>query len=164
MKKILFIIGASGAGKTTVARLVEKAHIPNLVVYYADAVKVPLLTGSAPEEMQKESTLWWVKDVRDTHLNNHNILLDIQSRPQFIQEACSLFGITDYEVILFDCSDEERKRRLIERKQPELANDDMANWARYLRKVSVESGYQIVDTTKGTPEENFVQLLGVMGK
>ncbi len=56
-------------------------------------------------------------------------------------------GITDYDVILLDCSDEERRRRLFDRGQKELADENMMNWAKYLRRESELRGYHIIDIT-----------------
>jgi hypothetical protein len=57
-------------------------------------------------------------------------------------------GNIKYTLILIDCDDRTRARRLLEdRQQPELVTDDMMNWARYLRLEAQAHGYEILDTS-----------------
>ncbi len=88
------------------------------------------------------------------------MILDGQTRPIFIEEACIENEIIAYEAILFDCSDEERTKRLVARGHSELANAQMMHWARYLRQQSQKRSYQIIDSTELTCEETLSQLLG----
>ncbi len=102
----------------------------------------------------------WVKKIKEEYLENNKVILDTQSRPSFIKEACEKNEILDYKIILIDCSDEERKRRLIdERKSPELANEQMMNWAKYLREKCVENNCNILDNTNLSKEETLIKLL-----
>ncbi len=71
-------------------------------------------------------------------------------------------GIKTYSVILLDCSDEERKRRLSDRGQKELADENMMDWARYLRSVCKEIKYQIIDNTILEPNATISQLLEII--
>ncbi|HEU5114906.1 MAG TPA: hypothetical protein VFT82_04030, partial [Candidatus Paceibacterota bacterium] len=118
MRKLFFLIGSSGSGKTTAARAVEKMEFLDLVVCYSDSMPVPsteemVKKFGSQEEWQRQNTIAWVKKIREEYLAEKDVLFDIQSRPLFIDEACGACGIRDYEVILFDCSDEERRRRLV---------------------------------------------------
>jgi hypothetical protein len=47
----------------------------------------------------------------------------------------------------------------IDRRQPELANADMMNWAAYLRREAIENGCEILDTSGRTPEESVAHLV-----
>lgn len=157
MKKLFFVIGASGSGKTTAATLLEK-QCSDMHVAYFDSIGVPSFEemvrqyGSA-EEWQRGKTIDWVTTLKNSVLQEKRVLLDGQTRPLFIQEACQQNGITNYTIILFDCSDDERKRRLNARGQPELYNADMVNWAAYLRTQAKQYGCQIIDTTMQSTEK-----------
>ncbi len=168
MKKLFFLIGSSGSGKTTAAKTIEGMNLSDLVVRYSDSIKVPsteemIEKHGSQEEWQRQNTIMWVKKIKESHLDKEDVLFDIQSRPAFIDEACTKNAISTYEVILFDCSDDERKHRLInERKQPELANNQMMDWARYLRERCIGKNHTILDNTNYTPEESLKKLMEIM--
>jgi hypothetical protein len=62
--------------------------------------------------------------------------------------------------ILVDCDDETRSRRLsVERKQPDLVNDNMMNWARYLRREAKASHCEILDTSTLSPEQCILFIM-----
>ena len=164
MNKTFFVIGASGSGKTTVIKALDKAGLPNFKTVYFDSIGVPSLEEmnvkyNGPEEWQRIKTAEWVKIIKETFILDTNVILDGQTRPIFIEEACIENDIIAYEVILFDCSDEERTKRLVSRGHPELANEQMMNWARYLRQESQKRAYQIIDNTDLTFEETLSQFL-----
>lgn len=112
-----------------------------------------------PEEWQKIKTAEWISQIREKFLPSTNILFDGQTRPTFIEKGCISENIASYKVILLDCSDEERKRRLLVRGQKELADEHMMNWARYLRKECEQRHYRIIDNTKLNEKETVSQLL-----
>lgn len=164
MNKILFVIGASGSGKTTVIKALDKASLPNFKTVYFDSIGVPSLEEmnakyNGPEEWQRIKTIEWVKTIKETLIPDTHVILDGQTRPIFIEEACIENEIIAYEAILFDCSDEERIKRLVARGHPELANEQMMNWARYLRQESQKRAYQIIDNTGLRFEETLSQFL-----
>jgi len=74
-----------------------------------------------------------------------NVLLDGQTRPSFITEACEINDVKSYKVILIDCSDGVRKARLQERGQPELADKQMMAWGRYLLRETRKIGGKIIN-------------------
>lgn len=170
MKKLFFLIGSSGSGKTTAAKSVEEMSLPGLAVCYSDSIKVPsteemIKEFGSQEEWQRQNTNTWVKKIKDTYLDNSNVIFDVQSRPSFIDEACANNGVTSYKIILFDCSDEERRRRLVGgRNQPELANEQMMDWARYLREWCVGENCVVIDNTSHIPEQSLRALLGFIGR
>jgi len=152
MKKIVFIIGASGSGKTTVAKELEKTSLSDFKIIYFDSIGVPSFDEmiekyQSPEEWQRVKTFEWVEIIKTQFISSTNVILDGQIRPEFIEAACTHFKIESYEIILFDCENAERTKRLVKRGHAELANEQMMNWASYLRRVSQEQGYPILDTT-----------------
>jgi hypothetical protein len=65
----------------------------------------------------------------------------------FIYEAIELSGIMDVQIILADCDDATRVARLTNyRMQPELADENMMGWARYLREEASGLRCEILDT------------------
>ena len=163
MNKLYFAIGASGAGKTAAIKGLEKRRMLNLQVCYFDSIGVP-----SPEEMIKEygsadewqrmKTIDWVRKIKTDYLPDRNVVLDGQTRPIFIEEACEKIGIDLYEIILFDCSDDIRKQRLVERGHPYLADKLMMNWAKYLREECISRGCKIIDTSNLSIDQGASRL------
>ncbi len=164
MNKIFFIIGASGSGKTTIVKALEKNSFLNYTIHYFDSIGVPSFEDmcslyKGPEEWQRIKTHEWVKQIKEKFLVHSSAILDGQTRPQFIEEACSQQEIPAYEIILLDCSDEKRRERLIKRGQAELADQSMMNWAQYLREQCQQKGYPIINNTQLTINETLNNLL-----
>ena len=80
-------------------------------------------------------------------------------RIAFIEEAIAAAEITTARIILVDCSDSVRTARLTQdRRQPDLANENMMGWARFLREEAIRGGYEILDTGS-TPFSSSVDQL-----
>jgi len=61
-------------------------------------------------------------------------------------DAAAAARITDYALILVDCDDAIRKRRLTtDRSSPDLANASMMNWAKSLRDEAKQMRCRILD-------------------
>jgi adenylate kinase family enzyme len=153
ISQVFFLIGASGSGKTTALKTVEKMKLPHIHARYFDSIGVPsvkemLKRYKTGEEWQRVKTIEWVYRIKKEKRPDEKIILDGQTRPSFIEEACGENGIDDYEIILFDCSDDARKKRLIERSQPELMTPDIRKWAEFLRQQCRARGCTIIDTSK----------------
>ena len=158
MHKLYFLIGASGAGKTTASSLLEN-RIKDIKFIYPDKeMTIPSkeemieLFGSV-ENWQKDQTTKRVKRIKDEFLNNQSVLIDTQSRFEFIKSACEENHIDNFKIILFDCEDSVRNQRLQERGQPHLINQDMNNWAKFLREDCKKNNCTIIDTTNLTINE-----------
>ncbi len=68
-------------------------------------------------------------------------------RIAFIQDALTTLG-ENARVLCVECDDATRSRRLIQdRLQPELADESIMGWSRYLHQEALEAGCQILDTT-----------------
>lgn len=157
--KIFFVIGASGSGKTTTLKLLEKAMPHHCRLIHFDSIGVPSFEemeteyGSI-EEWQRVKTFEWVEKLAKEELLKSHVVFDAQVRPSFISEACDAHGAA-YDVLLFDCFDEERKRRLVNRGHSELADDNMMNWAAFLRRECQQRNYKIINNTHITREQTF---------
>lgn len=163
MKKLIFILGASGSGKTTVVKKLEDKYPNEYYFAYFDQPRVP-----SQEEVKEKYGDWfawgiertneWVKKIKDNYIQTRVTIFDVHTQPANIDNACKEFGINDYSVILLDCSDDERKKRLTERGQPHLINDSLLTWAQFLRKEGVNRNYSIIDNTTLTPEQGFEKV------
>ncbi len=148
MHMIYFVIGASGSGKTSAVRELERTRRSGLKIFFFDRIGVPsaqdrIEKWGSGEGWQRAMTIEWVKRIR-SELANSKALLDGQTRPSFIAEACEVNKVTSYKVILIDCSDEVRTARLLRRGQPELADEQMMQWARYLLTETTKIGGEII--------------------
>jgi hypothetical protein len=166
MHRLYFVIGASGAGKTAAVRLIA-ARRPDIVCRYFDTVGVPsddemARQHGSGEEWQRQSTIAWVSRIRHEWLGDAPVVLDGQTRPSFIADACVAAGLGDYRIVLFHCEDAVRERRLIARGQPGLANRKMAAWAAYLREQVVLRHDTIIDTTALTVADAAGELERVL--
>ncbi len=106
------------------------------------------------EEWQRIKTLEWVERLAKENLLKAHIIFDAQVRPSFISEACDFHGV-DYEVVLLDCSDEQRAKRLALRGHRELADENMMNWAAFLRNECQKHNHKIINNTHITIDQTF---------
>jgi dephospho-CoA kinase len=167
--RILFLIGASGAGKTTVARGLEAAQLASLQICYFDRIGVPDVSDmireyGSGEEWQRVKTLEWVATIRDRYLATNDVLLDAQTRPSFIEEACSVGKVGSFDILLLDCDDDIRRARLAERRQADLATKQMLDWARHLRNECRRRNVPIIDTTNETINDVVKSVMQFMGR
>ena len=105
---LLFIIGASGSGKTAAVRALEARALPRVGCCYFDS------TGVAPAEVMKRDfggpELWqadatdrWVDRLSANRDTVDVAVLDGQTRPCFIQTALARRGLHHAQTVL-DCS------------------------------------------------------------
>jgi hypothetical protein len=96
---------------------------------------------------QRAMTMEWMQRIAPLLNSGKTILFEGQMRIAFIEEAIAAAGITNARIILVDCSDSVRGARLTyDRQQPDLANENMMGWARFLREEANRGGYEILDT------------------
>jgi hypothetical protein len=113
-------------------------------VVFFDSVGVPNQPG---EGWQRAMTMTWMEKIRPILSAGRSVLFEGQMRISFIQEALVASQVPNARIILVDCDDATRQRRLqTERGQPDLANPTMMNWARCLREEALAAGSEILDT------------------
>jgi hypothetical protein len=146
------LIGASGAGKTTIARAVGARCGSVARVFCFDSIGVPPVEemirhyGSG-EAWQRAKTIDWMLRLAGAAKSTPRLLFEGQTRFSFLAEGAEAAGGLAYTPILVDCDDDTRSRRLtIDRNQPELATTDMMRWARYLRDEAKIHHHPILDT------------------
>lgn len=160
---LVILIGASGAGKTTIAGAYAARH-PEADVLFFDRIGVPsvermIADHGSGEAWQRAMTLWWLEDIAVRLRNGGSILFEGQTRASFLAEAAAAAGVTDYRLILIDCDDATRARRLREeRGQPALASPDMIKWATWLREEALREGHVILDTSAISVDEAVASI------
>ena len=151
---LLILTGASGSGKTTLAHAVQIA-LPMCEVRFFDSIGIPsaeimaTYTGDYGPGggWQRAMTMEWMRRIAPLLNSGKMVLFEGQMRIAFIEEALAAEGITNARVVLIDCSDSVRVARLTnDRRQPDLANEDMMNWGRFLREEAKRGNYEILDT------------------
>lgn len=165
MARIFIVTGASGAGKTTLARALEARRIPGISCHYFDSVGVPSVEAmtaefGSPEAWQAATTRRWIATLAGRVDPGEVAVLDGQVRPSEVLAAFDLCGVNNGGILLIDCSREVRESRLQgERGQPGLATPEMATWAAYLRGQADALGLPILDTTRLTVAEAADELV-----
>jgi len=149
----IVLTSALGSGKTAIAQAIASRYGEFVDVYHFDRIGVP-----PPEEMiakygsgeawQRAKTHEWMAKIAADHRAPRDVLFEGQMRCTFVLEAAAAAGITKFALILVDCDDATRIRRLrSERCQENLANPTMMSWAQYLRDEANQLRCAILDTT-----------------
>lgn len=158
LQRLIFVMGASGSGKTHALKAIEKESPSKYAICHFDSLGIPSEAEVREkwggwDAWQKMRVDEWIHIILRDHLHKHVTVLDGQIRPNHIEEVCKQNGIEDYKVILLDCSDEERVKRLNKRGQPELVNNTLSPWAKFLREECGKRGYAIIDNTSLSEKE-----------
>lgn len=91
--------------------------------------------------------------------NKAVVILERQCNPEFALGACKKYGIARYIFIVIHAERSIRERRLIEqRKQPELVNETMNNWAEVLKRKTLELGGIVIDTSASDVQYNLNEI------
>jgi shikimate kinase len=163
--RFVILIGASGSGKTTIARAIAERYADEVEVFYFDQIGVPsakrmITEYGSGEGWQRAKTIEWMSKLASLSKSGRRVLLEGQTRLRFLAEGAEAAGGPAYLPILVDCDDETRSRRLsLEREQPELANENMMNWARYLRREAEGCGCEILDTSTLSLEQCIIHVM-----
>ena len=158
-------MGASGSGKTTIARAIAANCGEIAKVFCFDSIGVPPVEemvrqyGSG-EAWQRAKTIEWMRRLGREMETERPVLFEGQTRFSFLADGAVAAGGLVYDPILVDCDDDTRSRRLrLERKQPELDNEEMMNWARYLRRQARRGGHPVLDTSALSLSESVGQVM-----
>lgn len=155
---LLFVIGASGAGKTAAVRALSSRHMSGVRCYYFDSIGVPTPADmerewGSGERWQERMTQRWIERLAANPDGCEVALLEGQTRPSFIQPHLTSAGIRHARILLLDCTPAVRQARLRDsRGQPELAGERMDAWAVYLRGQADALGIRALDTSDMTIE------------
>ena|SRR3990167_1050918 len=163
--KIIFITGASGVGKTTLVKELEKRYASeDLSIFYFDTIGVPSVEkmveefGSC-EKWQEHATHLWVEKLSKL-ADKGAIILEGQFNPYFAIDACRKFGIKNYKFVVVHADRSVREKRLIkQRHQPELVNDNMNTWAEFLKREVLVCNGSVIDTSYSDLERVLSELI-----
>jgi energy-coupling factor transporter ATP-binding protein EcfA2 len=162
---VVILIGASGSGKTTIAKAIQSRHEDEFDVYHFDQIGVPsveqmIADYGSGEMWQRAKTIEWMAKLGDGTARGRRVLFEGQTRLSFLADGAAAAGSFAFTPILIDCDDETRTSRLsLNRGQAELANAAMMNWATWLRRDASERGCEILDTSVSSLEESVAQVL-----
>lgn len=154
---IITITGASGVGKTSTLKALSK-NLPeniNVKIFHIDEIVQPNWDEiEDTKKWQEETTLELVDMLVKTAIKEKvHVLFEGSTDIKFYIQGFEKNNYLDYKILLFDCSQETMKNRLIQRGQPELYHSDMIGWLNYLRKEAIERNIEIVKTDNITFEE-----------
>jgi GTPase SAR1 family protein len=158
MNKIFFITGASGVGKTTLLEQFKQKYAhKNWGFLHFDSIGVPEASSMVKEygsqaAWQEAMTMNWIESL--IHKYNFDcIFFEGQVNLNFIKQGFVRHNFTNYKIILVDAAEEEMAYRLThQRLQPDLLNDDMKNWLKFLRQQAQAQNVPIIDTTGKSSE------------
>ena len=166
----VIMTGASGSGKTAIARTIEGSH-PSITVLRFDTIGVPSAEVVATfgndyqpgGAWQRSMTFKWVERIGQLLAAGKTVLFEGQMRIAFIHEALKAFNIENAHVLCVECDDSTRTWRLThDRLQPELANKSMMGWSRYLHQEAFDAGCEILDTTNLSLSESVDYVLSIL--
>jgi guanylate kinase len=151
---ICFLSGASGAGKTTIVEKLKTSNrFPDSVFLHFDSIGVPSVEemieqAGSGKKWQELTTYRWIEKIVSECEDERIVVIEGQTDLDFIEAACRKFKITKYLIILIDCNWKAMEERLLHaRQQPELVNQDMKNWADFLRKQAQCKKLPIINTS-----------------
>jgi dephospho-CoA kinase len=165
---IIFISGASGAGKTTLVETLKEKYFHNKAIgfFHFDSIGVPSEAGMIREfgsgkAWQKAKTYQWVKTILQECLHQKIAIIEGQTELSFIEAAFKLYGVKFSTILLMHADADVRHRRLkINRNQAELVNAEMDNWSNYLLNQALAMGVEIIDNSNDLEEAiKFIQNL-----
>src|SRR3569832_621337 len=162
---LVVLIGASGSGKTTIARAVASRCGAAAAVFHFDSIGVPpveemVRQHGTGEAWKRAKTIEWMLALANETKAGLPVLLVGQTRFSFLAEGAVAAGGLVYDPILVDCDDDTRSRRLrLERERPELDNGEMMNWARYLRQQAYDGGHMVLDTSALSVSESVERVM-----
>lgn len=151
---VALVTGASGAGKSHLVEEMERRFSgePRVGFRYFDCAGVPSAKemeeqyGSG-ERWQEATTVEWVRQIAATE-GKAVVVFEGSYRPEFALRACREHGVKRVLLVVVDVADDIRVDRLTRlRKQPELADEHMMNWARFLRNDTIARGGSVIDTS-----------------
>jgi hypothetical protein len=167
---LVVMTGASGSGKTAIAKAIE-VDVPSITVFSFDSIGVPsadvMATFGTDHQpggaWQRAMTLKWFEKIVPLLASGKTVLFEGQMRIAFIQEALTALAIENALALCVECDDSSRTLRLTQdRLQPELANESMFGWSRYLHQEAIESGYAILDTTNQSLADSVRAVLSLL--
>jgi dephospho-CoA kinase len=166
MKKIIWLTGASGVGKTTLLNNLKDKYSGNSAWEFLkfDSIGVPsqeemVRDFGSGENWQKSKTFEWIEKMVKGFPDKELLVMDGQSNLEFIKEGFAKQNFTDYKTILVDCDQKTMIKRLVdERQQAWLASEDMKNWLKFLREQAAKLGVPIINTSSLNKDQTLLEF------
>jgi len=166
--RLIVLTGASGSGKTTIAKTIEQIAQTGIEVRFFDTIGVPSIEEmieryGSPEDWQAAKTHEWFATLAPLLRSGVSVIFDGQMRIGFVEAAAAAADLDRPTIVLVDCDDEvRRRRRAVDRQQPELANADMMNWAAFLRREAIDDAAIVLDTSVLSVDQSVHHILELM--
>lgn len=165
---IILMTGASGSGKTTVAKALEREFSPAFIsINYFDDIGVPSIEQmirdhGAVEKWQEWATHAWIEKL--VKLTSEKLVfLEGSFNPEFAVAKMQELDFNKYHLICLHADKDMREQRLIqERLQPELVTQDMENFAQKLRAQTIAMNGIVLDTTNLSVQEIIQKIRGLI--
>jgi guanylate kinase len=151
---LIVLTGASGSGKTTLLRTIQTLYPNQYNYFFFDSIGIPspqvmktFEDGHQPGgAWQRAMTFDWIERIAKILPSGRSVLFEGQMRIAFIREALAHSKVENAHIILVDCDHITRTNRLTHnRAQPELANEAMLGWSRYLREEAIAFHCEILN-------------------
>lgn len=158
---IVFLTGASGVGKTSIVEKMEQAYGDHGFEYFHfDSIGIPSAAEMALiDNWQEQTTHEWIERLIN-RVGADTIIFEGSTSMEYIRSGFAKYNYEDYLIVLIDCEEATMCKRLIEfRKQPDLVNEDMKNWLRYLRDQAKQFSVESINTSSHTIDEAVNILL-----
>jgi energy-coupling factor transporter ATP-binding protein EcfA2 len=159
--RFLFLTGSSGCGKTyLVEALARELDAAKVAIYYFDRIGIPpqdqmIAECGSIERWQEKATFEWMKRLAQID-DKALVIFEGQCNPQFIIDGAAAAGIENYKIAVIVADEKVWEARLRgPRGQAFLVNEDMRNWARFLRERTVALGGAIIDTSDSDLDKNI---------
>ena len=155
-KKIIWLTGASGVGKTTLLQNLKEKYSGNSTWEFLkfDSIGVPanedmVREYGSGENWQKVKTHEWIDKMANQYPDKTLLVMDGQANLEFIKSGFEKQNFTNYQIVLIDCDQEHMLKRLVdERQQAWLASEDMKNWLKFLRNQAEKHAVLVISTSK----------------
>ena len=162
---LILITGASGSGKTTFLQsLAQQIPTQEVTFFHFDDVGVPsseemVKKNGSAENWQKATTETWIENISKI-TDKKIVILEGSFNPVFAIDHAKRVGLTNYKLICLHADRSIRDKRLIElRKQPELATDDMENFAQFLKAQTLALGGSVIDSGIEYSSELIIKII-----
>jgi len=160
---VLIVTGASGVGKTSTLKTLSQNLPENLKIkfFHIDDIINPNWNEIADTQKFLEETMLELMEtvVKTARKEKIPVIFEGSIDVKYYIKGLKKQNYADYKILLFDCSQETMKQRLINRGQPELYQQDMINWLNYLRKDALARGIKVINTDGATFEEVGIKIM-----
>lgn len=169
MSHITFITGCSGVGKSSIVKeLQNQVDDEQILFLHFDSIGVPSLEEmirgyGSPSKWQEQMTYNWLEIIVSKYLIYNQVLIEGQVNIDFILGAFKKFNVKNAKIILIHADDKTRHERLkLSRNQPELINEQMDSWAKFLFDQARKYNIRIINTSKGSLKDTVLDIKSII--